>query len=607
MVTCVFKIPALSDDVKTFLLRLFALIGFLALSALLLGGLYVRHMFGPAPTPKAPASMVLELDFTHPLVERPNDFALSLDSFMGEEKETPLFAVVRAINAAKDDPHVKGIVAKFNGVEAPNLTQAQEIATALKAFRTSGKFTMSFAPSYGTFAHGSALYYLASQFQDIWLQPVGSVSLTGVAIEAPFLKTALASIGVQGNFMQREEYKSAMENATRDSFSPPVRENMTSLIKNVQEQVVQGLSESLKIAPTAAQKLVEDGPYTSGEASKAKLITRLGYADEWNQEIKNKAGAKTQRVDPETYLSFAPRDQKPKAQVALVYAEGILSDAPQSGPARLADDAVIDTDALAGAFEDIAKNPKIKAILFRINSPGGSPSASETIRRAMIRAKETGKPVFVSMGQVAASGGYWIAMDADTIVADPATLTGSIGVLGGKFVLGGLYDKLGIKWDTLSTADNALLWTTRKPFGPKEQAHMNAMLDETYQTFLTNVSNARKIPMEKMSSIAKGRVFTGEQALKIGLVDELGGMDTAVAAIKRKLNIKPEEKIALELYPPRETARETLIRMMHTLNASDIFFRSGRLGTWLAPLAVELTQPSAVRATLPVSFDRVGW
>jgi len=606
----VIKLPPLSSDVKVFLLRLFALIGVLGLLLLLVCGLYVRHYFAPEKEPKAPETMVLSLDFTQPITDRPSDFTFSLPALLQEEKETPLLAIVRAIELAKDDPRVKGLVARFNSVETPALSQAQEIATALQHFRASGKFTMSFASSYGSFAKGSSLYFLASQFEERWLQPVGSVGLTGLGLEAPFLKSALQTIGVQANFMQREEYKSVMENVGRDAFSPAVRANMQSMIDDLQNQIASGLAQSLKITPAQAESLIAAGPYTAGEALKAKLITRIGYDDEMQKEVEAKAGAKSVAVSPATYLPFAPHDDKEKPQVALIFAEGMISDAPQSGPSRLADQAVIDTDALVEAFNAVTKNPKVKAVLFRINSPGGSPTASETIRRAMIRAKESGKPIFVSMGQVAASGGYWIAMDANHIVADPATLTGSIGVVGGKFVLGGLYDKLNIKWDSLTTHDNAMLWTSRHTFGPKEQERMNAMLDETYQTFVSNVSAARKIPMNKMPNVAKGRVFTGAQALKVGLVDELGGMDETIASIKRELKLAPTDKIALTLYPPRETARVTIMRMIRSLASRQVLFGQGSLGSFLStlsPLWAELNEPSAVRIHMPSVFLKTGW
>ena len=196
---------------------------------------------------------------------------------------------------------------------------------------------------------------------------------------------------------------------------------------------------------------------------KHKLVTRLGYEDELLQEVETKVGKEAKQTGPETYLAYATKGLKPKATVALIVGSGMITDTP-SGSQRLASDDEIDADAMADAFHEAAKDKSVKAIIFRINSPGGSPVASETIRHAIIRAKAANKPVFVSMGEVAASGGYWVSMDADHIVADPATITGSIGVVAGKFVTDGLWQKLGVKWDRLATSPNAKLWSTLEPY-----------------------------------------------------------------------------------------------------------------------------------------------
>lgn len=605
-------------NLKKVFLFFFASVGvFLCVSFLLTVLSFKLWLAHPQKKPASPKEMILMLDFSRPIVDRAPDFSLSLPALLAEKKEIQLLAILSALRMAKDDPRIKGVVAYFNGVEKPSLSQAQEIKEALGSFKESGKLTYSFAPSYGSFSSESSTYYLASQFQEIWLQPIGAVGLTGLGIETPFGKSVLDKIGIQADFMRREEYKSFMQNTERNSFSPPVRANMQSLMDSLYGQLASGIADGLHLKTPEAKNLIAKGPYTSSEALKAKLVTRLGYEDEFADLIKEKMGKDSVTVDPETYLYYKAQEEKgtPKAELALIYAEGMISDGPKQNPYRLARQDVIDTDAVVEAFATASENEDIKGILFRVNSPGGSPVASETIRRAMRKAQKEGKPVFVSMGPVAASGGYWIAMNADRIIADPATLTGSIGVVAGKFVAGALFDKIGLHWDSLTTSDNAQLWSMQRPFGPKEKERMNAMLDETYGAFIKNVSEARKIPMKKMPEVAKGRVFTGEQALKVGLIDELGGMQPALDALKKHLKLEEKDRIALHVYPRRETARSFLFRLLNRLNLGSVLLQTSegqallemvaqtkKLQSFLAPLLNEMEETGAVKAVLPHTF-----
>ncbi len=563
-------------DIKGFLLRFFAAVGIIIpfLLGMFFWGLANSDLLPSEPAQELPKQIVLELDFTQPLVEQSSGFELSLPALMEEGTGQPFFPLVLALRKAKKDPRVKSVVAHL-GPYAPSLVHAQELATALQDFRESGKPTYIFGASYGAFGPGGTSYYLASQFEHIWLQPVGSVGLTGMGIEAPFAKTALKEWGIETDFLRREEYKSVMENVSRDNFSPPVKKNMQSMMQSLANQMAKGIATGRKIELKKAQQLMAEGPYTANEALKKGLVTHIGYEDEMMDKIKEEAGKEGKRVEAETYLYLSGEedDEETKANVALIYAEGMIAETPAKGPYRVAQDSVIDAASVIKAFKVAIKDEDIRAILFRVNSPGGSPVASETMRRGLLMAKEASKPVFVSMGRVAASGGYWIAMDAHHIVADPATITGSIGVVAGKIVLGGLYNKLGIKWDSLTTSENAQMSSTRQAFSPQARARMTAMIDETYKIFTDNVAAARKIPKEKMADIAKGRVFTGEQALKVGLVDELGGMETTVAAIKKELKIKADEKIALVLLPPPETPRAMIMQLVQDLMSGSVMIK----------------------------------
>ncbi len=600
----------LNNNIKQFLLRLFAAIGMIVTAGMIVGAYATWNFFHPEKKSlEVPKAMVLALDFTSPVVEQARGFSLSLPALLDESNETPLLSIVRALENAKNDPKVKGIIAQFSPAESPALVHAQEIAVALDHFRASGKPTYAYAASYGDFAPGRSLYALASHFDNIWLQPIGAVALSPLSIEAPFGKTALGKLGIEADFLRREEYKSVMENISRDSFSPPVRANMEGMVFSLNDQIAHMLAQGRKIDSAKANTLLANGPYTANEALKEGLVTKIGYEDEFFKELDDKLGKETVSVDSSYYLYVQSQERKdePKGTLAVIYAEGMITDAPPEGPYRLAQEEMIDTGAIVQAFEDAAKDKDVKAILFRINSPGGSPVASESIRRALIKAKESKKPVYVSMGAMAASGGYWIAMDADRIIADPATITGSIGVVAGKFVIGGLLDKLGVKIDTVGVDKNASLWSMRTPFDARGRERMNVMLDETYKAFTDNVAAARKIPLEKMPTIAKGRVFTGEQAVKVGLVDELGGMDFAIASLKKTMGLQETDRVYLKQFPAPETPETLAIRILRNLRfggAMALSFMQDfqRVSSALRPVIGALNDHGAITAKLPMAY-----
>lgn len=587
-----------------FLLRFFAVIGVvftLIISGIWYVGWHIANR--SVAMPKAPESMILTLDLSKPILDKDSVSPFSAMLRM-EEDATTSFTIVRAIEKAKDDPRVKGLVAKF-GSEQPSIVHAQEIRDAVLGFKQSGKPTYAFAPSYGDFGFGNRSYYLASAFGEIWLQPVGAVGLTGIGVEAPFGKAVLGNLGITGDFMQREEYKSAMESFTRDEFSSAAKANVVDMLGNLSEQIAQGIAVNRNWKIEEVKALIERGPYTATEAEHNKLVTKLGYEDEFIQEAENKVGKDVKRVDADAYLTYSNSDAKPKATVAIIDGDGLITD---SGAGNLAGDSVMDASTIAEAFFNAAEDKDVKAIIFRINSPGGSPVASETIRHALIVAKKS-KPVFVSMGEVAASGGYWVAMDADHIVASPATITGSIGVISGKFVTSEMWKKLGVKWETLYTSGNAQMWSMLSPFDEKGRDRVNALMDETYQAFLSGVSTARKIPQEKMPDIAKGRVWTGEQALKLGLVDELGGMSTTALAVKNRLNLAATDVIELKPFPSEPTPVEFMIKFFKNFGVEgvalgNLFQDIQKARSAIAPFIGAMSNNDPVSARAPDAFVR---
>jgi protease-4 len=547
--------------------------------------------------PKPPEKIVLVLDFRDELTEISDEMP-SLHSLLNlgkhENGSTNLHDVVQSLRTATKDPRVVGVVGLF-GPNSPHMTETQEIRAALEPFRAAGKFSIAYSPSYGEFGPGNNAYYMASAFEKVWLQPVGNLGLAGMRMENPFGRNVLDKIGVKASFLQREEYKSALTFATEDKMPVAMREEMQTILDSLSNQQVDGMAKGRGLKPEDIKALMATGPYTAKEALEHKLIDKIAYSDEVEKFIDDAHGKKTAKMRPAQYLAipeFVAKDKKPvannkpKATVALIVAAGEITDGPGGGPSPLSGGkASMDTREIVEAFEDAVEDTDVKQIIFRVDSPGGSPTASETIRRAVIRAKEQGKKVVVSMGQMAGSGGYWIAMDADHIIANPATLTGSIGVLGGKIDLSGLYEKIGLNWEVLQAgADLSGMWSSTHGYTPAERERMDALLDDTYNSFRENVSKARKIPMDKMPSVSKGRVFTGEQAIKLGLVDELGGLRTAVDYTKTSLGLNADDLIELKHFPKHVSTAERVrdaIKALFGYEAQMPMFNITMLNNWM--------------------------
>lgn len=550
----------------------FAVLGLIA--CLLIGGGVWFASSRIHKAPKPPEKIVLVLDFREELTERDDGVPdiRSLFNLVTQESpsHTNLHELVQSLQRGGKDPRVVGAVGLFGG-NLPHLAQAQEIRTALEKFRAAGKFTIAYSTSYGEFGPGNNAYYMASAFEKIWLQPVGNVGLSGMRMENPFGRAVLDKLGVKAEFVQREEYKSAMTFVTEDKMPPAMREEMQTILASLNNQVSSGIAASRGMKQEDVKALMAKGPYTAKEALALKLIDKIGYTDEIEKWIDDTHGKKTTKLRPAMYLRVPePLNNGkpvpppvPKGTVALIMAEGEIAEG-DSGPSPLSGgERGMDTRQVVAAFSDAVEDKDVKIIIFRVDSPGGSPTASETIRRSVVRAREQGKKVVVSMGQMAGSGGYWIAMNADRIIANPATLTGSIGVLSGKVNLGGLYEKIGLNWDILQTGqDFSGMWSSTHGYTPEEKARLDVLIDDAYDSFRDNVAEARKIPKEKMPSVSKGRVFTGEQALQLGLVDELGGLRTAIDYAKTSLGLKPDDVIALRSFPkqvsPAERVRDML-------------------------------------------------
>jgi protease-4 len=459
-----------------------------------------------------------------------------------------------AIEAAGDDPRVKVLLARV-GDDELGLGEVQEVRDAITAFRAKGKFAVAFADSFGEFGPGTRPYYLATAFDEIWLQPLGNVGLTGLYSESPFLRGTLDLLGIVPEFDHREQYKTAMNLLTETKMTPAHREEVEALLTSISGQIVRGIAQGRKLSDAEVRDAIDRGPLLANEAMAAKLVDRLGYRDEVMAHARARAGSGAELLG--LALDTAGHPHREGATIALIYGTGLVVRG-DGDISSLTGSNVMAAAEISRAFRAAVRDPSVRAILFRIDSPGGSAVASETIWREVVFARERGKPVIVSMGDVAGSGGYYVAAAADKIVAEPATLTGSIGVLAGKLVVADLLKKIGVSTDSAQIGANAAMFSPTVDFSARAHSRLEAFLDETYRGFKEHVATGRHMTEAEVEAVAKGRVWTGEDAKARGLVDELGGYAAALRLAKEAANLPSETPFTLTVFPREKTVPEIL-------------------------------------------------
>jgi protease-4 len=486
---------------------------------------------------------VLELNLERGLAEARPDNPLA---FMRRSQPT-LRDVVEALERAGDDDRVKGVVARV-GAARLGIAQVQELRDAVVKFRGKKKPAVAFAETFGELGPGSGSYYLATAFDQIYLQPVGEVGLTGLQAETPFVTGSLEKIGVQMRGDRRHEYKNAWNMFTEKKFTPAHKEATERLLQSIAGQMVRGIAQARKLTEEEVRALMDRGPLLAQEALDAKLVDGLKYRDEVYEQVKTQAGKNAKLLYASRYLERAGRPHKKGKTIALIYGVGDIHRGKSSYDA-MSGEQTMGSETVAQAFRAAVEDKEVKAILFRIDSGGGSAVASDVIWREVARARKAGKPVIASMGSVAGSGGYYVAMGADKIVAQPGTITGSIGVFAGKPLTPAMWEKLGVSWDEVHTNKNSMMWTGLQDYTPEGWKRLQAILDQIYADFTAKVADGRKLPKEKVLEIAKGRIWTGEDAKARGLVDELGGYATALALCKQAAGIPKDAKVKLKVYP----------------------------------------------------------
>ena len=437
------------------------IVGFLAtlgaLGLLLVIGVAIAawQLLPPAP-PEVPIRAVLTVDLRESLDEAaPTDPLAQL----GIGQRLTLGELLLALERAGRDPRVMGLVARVSG-EGPGFAQIQELRDAVARFRAKGKFTLAYTDSFGEFGPGTGGYYLATAFDEIHLQPLGGLGLTGLLAQTPLLGAFFEEVGVDPALDRRGPYKTFADTFTAQELTPEHREMLDALVDSLFDQIVAGIAEGRNLDESEVARLIDGGPYLAEEASPAGLVDRLSYADEVDQLARERAGAGAELLSLEDYAAriepFGVADDAPV--IGLIYGLGQIQRGESNYGGALGG-FVMGADTVAEAFVAAIDDPEVGAILFRVDSGGGSAVASETIARAVRRAVEAGKPVIVSMADTAASGGYWIAMGATAIVAQPGTLTGSIGVVAGKMVFRDLSERLQVHWGSVQRGDNADMWS----------------------------------------------------------------------------------------------------------------------------------------------------
>jgi protease-4 len=536
---------------KTFFMRFFAVIGLL-ITILMVSLITFAIKQKERATYTFPDNMVLTLRIADSLVEAPEP-----SSIFNPFKQTPLTAqqIVQAIDLAAQDSRVKALKLNLKTGQY-GLAQLQEVRDAITRFRATDKKALIFADTLGD---GPALgsYYLATAFDQIWMQPIGELAITGFHAETPFGRDLFAKIGIKPQILHHGRYKSYPESLMRNSMSDDNRTMMTSLLGDLYGQFTTRIAADRQLSPEALAHEIENAPLSADRALISGLIDSIGYQDEMDAYLEQITSGATS-VSLEDYAFYNTR-QKPQksAFAAYITIEGTLMDVDEND--GFLGSGIASADGAAKAIQDAVDHERIAAILIRINSPGGSPIAAEIIRRAIVNATSR-KPVIISMGDSAASGGYWVSAAANAIVAQPATLTGSIGVFGGKIALDSLWKKLGVNWEAISHGKQAGIWSVNTPYSPSEQAAIEASLTRIYDAFIARVAQGRNLTPEQVDTIAQGRVWTGKQALEIGLVDALGGVDKATQILREKAQIAENRSLTLIPFPEQPSPMAQLLK-----------------------------------------------
>jgi protease-4 len=527
----------------------FAFIG-LAMLVSIAGITFMYLAVARAPTVPSSAALVLrpggELQEVVPDDVVGQVFGRDVDTVRG---------FVDNLQKARRDSRIKTVLLMPSGMQLPYWAKVQELRDAVIDFRKSGKRVVAFL-EYG----GGREYYLASAADKVYLLPSSPLDLSGMAWYEVFLRGAFDKIGAYPDIIHIGDYKSAANQLTEKGFTPAHREMLESLNSDVYEQLVRGIAESRKKSEQEVRALLDQGPFVPDEALRVGLVDDLAYEDQLGEREPTLGEDMMDRVEGRNYLRITPASVgiRPRSRIALVYAVGTIA----SGKSTFdpLNGTILGAETLVEQIRDAREDSSIKAIVLRVDSPGGSALASDVIWRELMitRDADEARPLIVSMSDLAASGGYYIAMAGDAIVAQPGTLTGSIGVFGGKVAIGGTLNKIGVNHDAVVSGPNASIDSPFTPFTPGQRIKVQEMMQNVYDDFVEKAAESRKTTPEKLDAVAQGRVWTGQQARERGLVDALGGLDTAIAIAKERAKIPKDEDVELVVFTGRRSLYEAL-------------------------------------------------
>jgi protease-4 len=532
-----------------------------------------------------PRNMVLALDLRHRIADSSNvNFAL------GNQPVT-VMDIVLGLDAAERDRRVKGVSLRIGSANL-SIADAEEIGTAIKKFRKSGKFVI--AHSQGFDATGLGDYLTAAAADQIWMQPKSPFTAAGEGGAQVFLRGLLDKIQADPQIVKRSDYKSAADQFMEKNMTPPDREQLTRLMQSWYDEATAGAADDRHLGRDRIVSAFEASPQFTENARSAGLIDRIGYDDDAQNAALARAGNGAKLVTMSDYVKVAKEGSSFSVgpRIALIQAAGDIQEG-SAGGGLFGGNAVIAGDDLSKAIRAAAGDKDVRAIVLRVDSPGGSVSASDQILDAVKKAQAAGKPVVVSMGGVAASGGYYISLSANRIVAEPGTITGSIGVLTGKVSIDRSLALAGVGSASVGVGRNALYDSEFQPYTPDQLAALNREVDAIYADFTAKVAKGRKLPLAQVQDIAKGRVWSGADGKAHGLVDELGGLWTATDAAKKLAGIAPSERISFRFYPRQKGFFELL---------SDLFGNS-EAGAHAVQGFVTLMNAAPVRAVVGAVSD----
>jgi protease-4 len=535
-------------------------------------------------------ALLLELDLTAAPVEvEPEDLVGKLRS----RHRPRLRAVLRTLYEAGDDSHVRGLVVKVGG--GLSWARAQELRAAMQAFAKRGKPVVAWAETLGEGGNGTADYELATAASEIWLQPTGEFGLMGIAAETTFLRGALDKLGIEPQLDKRYEYKSAADRIMRKEFTPEHREAIDRVLASSWDYAVESIAAARSLDPDAVRAVADRAPLFADEARDAGFVDRLGYRDEVYADVRGRVGDDVQLLFADQWApkrKAAALVKRHKDVVALVEGHGEIRVGRSRGTPN---GHVLGSTSVAAALRAARENEHVRAVLFRVDSPGGSAVASDTIWREVVLTKQAGKPVIVSMGDVAGSGGYYIACPADVIIAQPSTITGSIGVVAGKVVISELLEKhLGLTTGAVEHGGSARMYSLRRGFTDDERTRLSGMLDRVYRDFVQKVADGRGMDYDAVHAIARGRIWSGADAAGNGLVDELGGLRDAADVARQRAGLPSDAPVRPAVHiPPLDRLRRP--------RSSDDPRAAAAVSAWgdLAALAVALGLPGAGPLRMP--------